>query len=138
MNILQAKTEIINTIRAYRTKDEFGNPVIVKQRQRPIFLLGVPGVGKTDIVQQVADELQLPLVSYSMTHHTRQSALGLPYIKEEEFDGKTYRMTEYTMSEIIASIYHKMEKTGEKEGILFLDEINCVSETLAPAMLQFL
>jgi hypothetical protein len=31
-----------------------------------------------------------------------------------------------------------MENTGLREGILFLDEINCVSETLAPMMLQFL
>lgn len=31
-----------------------------------------------------------------------------------------------------------MERTGNREGILFLDEINCVSETLAPTMLQFL
>ena len=31
-----------------------------------------------------------------------------------------------------------MERTGLQEGILFLDEINCVSETLAPSMLQFL
>ena len=31
-----------------------------------------------------------------------------------------------------------MEATGRREGILFLDEINCVSETLTPAMLQFL
>ena len=42
------------------------------------------------------------------------------------------------MSEIIAAIYEKMTQTQYKEGILFLDEINCVSETLAPAMLQFL
>src|SRR5699024_11250658 len=42
------------------------------------------------------------------------------------------------MSEIIASVYDKMEATGIREGILFIDEINCVSETLAPAMLQFL
>ena len=47
-------------------------------------------------------------------------------------------MSEYTMSEIIASVYEMMEKSGKKEGILFLDEINCVSETLAPSMLQFL
>ena len=46
--------------------------------------------------------------------------------------------TEYTMSEIIASVYERMEATGLKEGILFIDEINCVSETLAPTMLQFL
>lgn len=138
MNILQAKNEIKNTIIAYRTKDEFGAPVIDRKRQRPVMLIGAPGVGKTDIMQQIAEELHLPLVNYSMTHHTRQSALGLPYVKEAEFNGKAYRITEYTMSEIIASIYRAMEATGEKEGILFLDEINCVSETLAPAMLQFL
>ena len=42
------------------------------------------------------------------------------------------------MSEIIASVYEMMDSTGVKEGILFLDEVNCVSETLAPSMLQFL
>src|SRR5699024_3162229 len=51
---------------------------------------------------------------------------------------RTYSVTEYTMSEIIASVHDKIEQTGNREGILFLDEINCVSETLAPAMLQFL
>ena len=42
------------------------------------------------------------------------------------------------MSEIIASVYEKIEQTGNKEGILFIDEINCVSETLAPTMLPVL
>ena len=42
------------------------------------------------------------------------------------------------MSEIIASVYDRIRETGLKEGILFIDEINCVSETLAPTMLQFL
>ena len=68
----------------------------------------------------------------------RQSAIGLPFIREKEYSGQTYSVTEYTMSEIIASVYEKIEQTGNKEGILFIDEINCVSETLAPTMLQFL
>ena len=34
--------------------------------------------------------------------------------------------------------YEKIEATGIQEGILFIDEINCVSETLSPTMLQFL
>ena len=76
--------------------------------------------------------------TYTITHHTRQSAVGLPFIEKKVYSGKEYSVTEYTMSEIIASIYDKMEETGLKEGILFIDEINCVSETLAPTMLQFL
>lgn len=88
-------------------------------------------------MEQISKECQIGLVSYTITHHTRQSAVGLPFIQEKEFQGKTYSITEYTMSEIIASVYSKMEETGLKEGILFIDEINCVSETLAPTMLQF-
>ncbi len=138
MNIQQAKEQIKNAVTAYLTRDAYGRLTIPTQRQRPVFLMGPPGIGKTAIVEQIAQEMGLPLVSYSMTHHTRQSALGLPFIREREFDGQSFRVSEYTMSEIIAAVYDKMEQTGQREGILFLDEINCVSETLAPSMLQFL
>ena len=77
-------------------------------------------------------------MAYTITHHTRQSAVGLPFIRERNYGGRTRSVTEYTMSEIIASVYAAMERTGKKNGILFIDEINCVSETLAPTMLQFL
>ena len=138
MNIKQAKEQIQNAMKAYFTKDTFGNYLIPIERQRPIFLMGPPGIGKTAIMEQVASDLGVGLVSYSMTHHTRQSALGLPFIEKKVYGGTEYSVSEYTMSEIIASVYDMMERTGLKEGILFLDEINCVSETLAPAMLQFL
>ena len=138
MNIKRAKEEIKNTASAYLLKDEDGEYAIPSMRQRPVLLIGPPGVGKTQIMEQAARECGIGLVSYTITHHTRQSAVGLPRIETREFDGQEYAVTEYTMSEIVAAVYRKMEETGLKEGILFLDEINCVSETLAPAMLQFL
>ena len=138
MNIKQAKEDIKNAVSAYLTKDQFGNYEIPVERQRPVFLMGAPGIGKTAIMEQIAQELQIGLISYSMTHHTRQSALGLPFIVRKNYGGEEYSVSEYTMSEIIAAIYDLMEVTGLREGILFLDEINCVSETLAPSMLQFL
>ena len=138
MNIKQAKDEIRHTVQAYLTKDALGDYAIPVVRQRPILLIGPPGIGKTAIMSQVARECGVALVSYTITHHTRQSAIGLPFIEKKNFGGKEYSITEYTMSEIVASIYEKMEATGLKEGILFIDEINCVSETLAPTMLQFL
>ena len=138
MNIKQAKDHIKNSVQLYLKKDEYGEYRIPVVRQRPIFLLGSPGIGKTAIMEQIAQELGIALVSYSMTHHTRQSALGLPFITHKNFKGLEFDISEYTMSEIIASVYEVMEKSGLEEGILFLDEINCVSETLAPSMLQFL
>lgn len=138
MNIHDAKIQVKNAVKAYMAKDKFGNYMIPQHKQRPVFLMGPPGIGKTAIMEQIASELGIGLLSYSMTHHTRQSALGLPMIKQLEFEGNTYDISEYTMSEIIASIYQEMKDTGIKNGILFLDEINCVSETLTPIMLQFL
>jgi len=138
MNIKKAKDQIKSAMTAYFTKDELGNYVIPIEKQRPVFLVGPPGIGKTAIMEQIASELKVGLLSYSMTHHTRQSAIGLPFISHKEYAGKEYSITEYTMSEIIASVYDLMESSGVQEGILFLDEINCVSETLSPLMLQFL
>lgn len=138
MNIKQAKEEIENTVRAYLQRDDNGNYRIPPIRQRPLLMIGPPGVGKTQIVEQIARECGVALVAYTITHHTRQSAVGLPFIVKRNYDGRERSVTEYTMSEIIASVYDRMERTGLKEGILFIDEINCVSETLAPTMLQFL
>ncbi len=138
MNIKQAKNEIKHTVQAYLAKDGQGEYKIPAVRQRPVLLMGPPGIGKTQIMEQIARELGIGLVAYTITHHTRQSAVGLPFIREEAFEGRTYSVTEYTMSEIIASVYRRIRDSGQREGILFIDEINCVSETLAPTMLQFL
>ena len=124
MNIREAKEEIRNAIFAYFTKNEFGDYEIPIERQRPVFLMGPPGIGKTAVMEQIAQELGVGLVSYSMSHHTRQSALGLPFITTKIYDGKEYSVSEYTMSEIIASVYDMIAETGVQEGILVLDEIN--------------
>ena len=138
MNIKRAKEEIKNTIAAYLMKDAYGAYEIPPIRQRPVLLMGPPGIGKTQIMEQISQECRVGLVAYTITHHTRQSAIGLPFIQDRIYNSRRCSVTEYTMSEIVASIYDKIADTGLKEGILFIDEINCVSETLAPTMLQFL
>ncbi len=138
MNIQEAKVEIARTYRAYIRRRPDGTHVIPPEKQRPVLLIGPPGIGKTAIMKQIAAECGCGLVAYSMTHHTRQSAIGLPFISKKVYDGVERSVTEYTMSEIVAAIYDHMEDTGKRSGILFLDEINCVSETLTPVMLQLL
>ncbi len=106
--------------------------------QRPILLMGPPGIGKTVIMEQVARRCGVGLVvAHTITHH-RQSAIGLPHI-----EGKNLRRSGH----VCLGIYHEqdhrfrfetMERTGFVGGHPVLDEINCVSETLAPTMLQFL
>ena len=138
MNIHQATHQLETAVRCYTARDENGMPLVPPEAQRPLYLIGPPGVGKTDVVAQVARRLGVGLVSYTMTHHTRQSALGLPQIRTRRFGGEERAVTEYTMSELLAGVYRHMEVSGCTAGILFLDEINCVSETLTPAMLELL
>ena len=57
MNISEAKEQIKNAMTVYFTRDEFGNYAIPIERQRPVFLMGPPGIGKTAIMEQIAQEL---------------------------------------------------------------------------------
>lgn len=98
MNILRAKQEIIRTVQAYLAKDEDGQYLIPFVHQRPILLMGPPGIGKTAIMEQAASACGISLVSYTITHHTRQSAIGLPYLTKRQYGGKEMTITEYTMS----------------------------------------
>ena len=72
MDIKRAKQEIKDSIEAHLAKDEFGDYRIPAIRQRPIFLVGPPGIGKTQIMEQIAKECRIGLVAYTITHHTRQ------------------------------------------------------------------
>ena len=125
MDIKRAKQEIKDSIEAYLAKDEFGDYRIPAIRQRPIFLVGPPGIGKTQIMEQIAKECRIGLVAYTITHHTRQSAVGLPFIQEKEYGGKTVSVTEYTMSEIIASVltFHVPDDRCRLHKILFRRDI---------------
>ena len=138
VTVAQAKTALAQTAALYFAKDGTGRYRIDRRRARPVCLMGPAGIGKTEIVRQVAEEQGLAFLSYSVTHHTRQSAIGLPRLSECEVEGRTIPITEYTMSEIIAEVYRVMRESGKAEGILFLDEFNCASETLRPVMLQLL
>ena len=67
MNIKQAKEEIKHTVQAYLAKDEFGGYRIPAIRQRPMLLIGPPGIGKTQIMEQIAAECGIGLVAYTIT-----------------------------------------------------------------------
>ena len=75
MNIKEAKKQIKNTVLTYLSKNEFNEYEIPLHKQRPIFLLGTPGIGKTAVMEQISQELNIGFVSYSMTHQSREESL---------------------------------------------------------------
>ncbi len=136
ITIEQAKAQLEAICRTYLDTDSEGAPLIPTNRQRPVMLMGPAGIGKTDIPKQTAEKLGIGYVSYSITHHTRQSSLGLPKIVLKNYGGNEVSATEYTASEIVTAVKDEIERTGNPNGILFLDEINCASETLSAPLMQ--
>lgn len=132
-----AKKEIENMIKQYFQKDENGTYKVNFQHQLPIFLVGPAGIGKTQIVGEMAEKMDLGFVSYSLVHHTRQTLMGLPVIHSFMNGEMEIRDTEYTLSELLGAIYKQISE-GKKEGILLLDEANCCPETIQPILLSFL
>ena len=63
MNISKAKEQVKGAVRAYLTRDDLGNYEIPVEKQRPLLLIGPPGIGKTAIMEQIAQELGVGLVA---------------------------------------------------------------------------
>ena len=57
MDIKQAKEVLRRTFLAYTERDADGALCIPALRQRPLLLIGPPGIGKTAILSQLAEEL---------------------------------------------------------------------------------
>lgn len=138
MNVRETKEEIKRTMKMYLDKNAEGEYIVPCGNRRPIFMEGAPGIGKKAIIEQIAQEMEKPLVVCSMPHYTRQSALGHTYIAKKEYEGRMGQFSEYAVGEIMGAVYEVMRESGEREGILLLDQINCASEALMPAVLQFL
>ena len=94
MNIKRAKQEIRDSIEAYLSKDEFGEYRIPAIRQRPILLMGPPGIGKTAVMEQVVKALQsvvsLPLQLDSSHADALERGLRV-------YNGKPLRYTQRAM-----------------------------------------
>ena len=70
MNIKEAKETIQYTLQAYFQKDESGYPLVPLRQQRPILLVGPPGIGKTAIMEQIAGECgEMCIRDRSYTHY---------------------------------------------------------------------
>jgi hypothetical protein len=76
-------------------------------RHRPLFGWGPPGVGKTDVVRQVAQRLDVPVVEFRLGQLTPSDLRGMPVVDHEA------RRARY---------YPPEELPPYGEGILLLDE----------------
>ena len=83
---------------------------------RPIFIWGAPGIGKSSLVEQFADEVGLPCVSLLGSQLAPEDIIGIPQIKGD--------VSEFLPPKMIAR---------KEPYVLFLDELNACSQEVQKA-----
>ncbi len=102
----------------------------ILSRQRAA-LIGPPGVGKTQVIKQVAKEMGLPCFTLIGSQCDPTDINGFPVQGSEVKDAKghTLPVVKFAPREFLVDL----QKTG---GIIFLDELTCSSSATLAALLR--
>ena len=140
VNVKQLKEIIIqvyemNALRAKRHGEEKYNPKSQYQRKKThaIFIWGAPGIGKTEILHQVANELEVAVEEWHLATIEPTDFRGVP--KVENIMGSNDPKDERTVSKLPALFPTSDGKNG-KGGIMFFDELNRAPEMVLGASLS--
>jgi hypothetical protein len=91
--------------------------------QRPVFMWGPPGIGKSDIVKQLGDEQGREVIDVRLSLWEPTDIKGIPY----------YNSTENTMTWAPPA---ELPTDPESTAILFLDELNSAAPATQAAAFQ--
>ena len=96
-----------------------------KGHHTPVMLWGPPGVGKSQIVSQVAEQHKVPVIDLRLSQMEPSDLRGIPFRVGE------------TVEWAIPAMLPNAEKHGS-EGILFLDEITSAPPSVSAAAYQLI
>ncbi|TNF86735.1 MAG: MoxR family ATPase [Gammaproteobacteria bacterium] len=91
----------------------------------PVMLWGPPGVGKSQIVMQIGESLDLPVIDIRLSQMEPSDLRGIPFKQGSKVEWA------------VPSILPDVDDHGEA-GILFLDEINAAAPSVSAAAYQLI
>lgn len=131
--------------------------------KKPLMIHGAPGIGKSDIVHQVGQELDRPVIDFRASLAGSEDIKGYPYLEaatdlrakinllEEELEQGTSKKTSEELNKEILALKQESEKQVMKfaiasdlprdpnsKAILFLDEINLAPPSTQAALYQLI
>ena len=123
----------MNALRAGRHQEEgeksneFG-----RKKTNAIFIWGAPGIGKTEILHQVAKELDIAVIEWHLSQIEPTDFRGIPKI--ENIIGSDDSKDERTVWKL-PSIFPTSNGKNGKGGIMFFDEMNRAPQMVLSASL---
>lgn len=116
INTVTATPDIIKDCILSLAKD----PIL---RKMSPYIWGKPGIGKSEIVAQVGEELNMKVIDLRLTRMDSTDLTGLPYLHEES------QKTIYYLPEFLPT-KEMIEEWGKDGAILFLDELSAAEPRL--------
>lgn len=95
------------------------------EAKQPVMLHGAPGVGKSQVVKQVADKLGIEMIDLRLSQLDPVDLRGIPSVDKAK--GATTGMTNWNVPSFLPT---------SGKGILFLDEINSAAQATQAAAYQ--
>jgi hypothetical protein len=123
-----------DVIRLYRSKERGG-------RAKPIFIYGAPGIGKTEIVGQAADELGVPVQKLDLQFMNPEDFLGIPSrhdIEPIQVEGGKLMSAGKGFTRSNPPILLPTDNgINNRGGIIFMDEMNRANKAVLNSIMQF-
>lgn len=98
------------------TQEELSEVLLNVAPIRPVYIWGAPGIGKSALVEQFAENVGLPCVSLLGSQLAPEDIIGIPQVKGET--------SEFLPPKMIAR---------KEPYVLFLDELNACSQEVQKA-----
>jgi hypothetical protein len=119
-------SELTRTVSPNKAKSSIRHAMLKK---RPIFLWGPPGIGKSDIVHQIAEQFNAPVIDVRLSLWEPTDIKGIPY-----FDSNTSKMVWAPPGELPDAEF----ASKHKNVVLFLDEMNSAAPAVQAAAYQLI
>jgi hypothetical protein len=121
-------------IKLYRSKVSGG-------RAKPIFIYGAPGIGKTQIVGQAANELGIDVMKLDLQFMSPEDFLGIPSkidIEDPTIKGGKLIKGGAGATRMNPPVWlPRTNGEEDKGGLIFMDEMNRANKPVLNAIMQF-
>jgi len=138
-DVAELKKEVIklykmNALRAGRHQEEGeSGKEYARRKTNAIFIWGAPGIGKTEILHQVARELEIAVIEWHLSQIEPTDFRGIPRI--ENAMGTDNPADERTFWKL-PSVFPTSNGKNGKGGIMFFDEMNRAPQMVLDASLS--
>ena len=119
-------TEATRTVTPNKAKNALRHAMLKK---RPVFLWGPPGIGKSDVVKQIADSINAAMIDVRLSLWEPTDIKGIPY-----FDSTQNKMVWGQPSELPDDEF----ASQHNNIVLFLDEMNSAAPAVQAAAYQLI